>query len=111
MLVGRAMGRPITAGAASDGDAKTAEVQAGAEATAAGADGGVAEGGVAEGGVAEGVAEGQAEASPGAQDENEEEAEGGLGRIPFGPFLALGALEFLFFGRQITDAYLAWALP
>lgn len=111
VLVGRAMGRPITAGAASDGDAKTAEVQAGAEATAAGADGGVAEGGVAEGGVAEGVAEGQAEASPGAQDENEEEAEGGLGRIPFGPFLALGALEFLFFGRQITDAYLAWALP
>ncbi|MGF1467902.1 MAG: prepilin peptidase [Sandaracinaceae bacterium] len=27
--------------------------------------------------------------------------------VPFGPFLALGALEFLFFGPQLVDAYLA----
>jgi leader peptidase (prepilin peptidase) / N-methyltransferase len=26
--------------------------------------------------------------------------------IPFGPFLALGALEFLFFGEQLTELYL-----
>jgi prepilin signal peptidase PulO-like enzyme (type II secretory pathway) len=25
--------------------------------------------------------------------------------IPFGPFLALGALEFLFFGERLIDAY------
>lgn len=43
-------------------------------------------------------------------EENAAEDEG-LGRIPFGPFLALGALEFLFFGRQIEEAYLAWFLP
>jgi prepilin signal peptidase PulO-like enzyme (type II secretory pathway) len=26
--------------------------------------------------------------------------------VPFGPFIALGALEFLFFGEVLVDAYL-----
>lgn len=30
-------------------------------------------------------------------------------KVPFGPFLALGALEFLFFGEWIIDSYLALA--
>jgi leader peptidase (prepilin peptidase)/N-methyltransferase len=36
--------------------------------------------------------------------------ESGLGkaRLPFGPFLALGAIEFLLFGRPIVEGYLAW---
>lgn len=36
------------------------------------------------------------------------EAEEGLGkaRLPFGPFLVLGALEFLLFGRFVLDEYL-----
>ncbi|MFW6050918.1 MAG: prepilin peptidase [Myxococcota bacterium] len=47
-----------------------------------------------------------------AANEPPESAEGaddeGMGRlkIPFGPFLALGALEFLFFGERIIEAYL-----
>lgn len=37
-----------------------------------------------------------------------DQGEGGIGRlkIPFGPFLALGALEFLFFGDRLIEAYL-----
>jgi len=43
--------------------------------------------------------------------EEADEAPGdGLARIPFGPFLALGALEFLFFGEQITEAYVSYFL-
>ena len=30
-------------------------------------------------------------------------------KVPFGPFLALGALEFLFFGDWLIDSYLAFA--
>ena len=37
---------------------------------------------------------------------DEEEAASEAPKIPFGPFLALGALEFFFFGEQIVDAYL-----
>jgi leader peptidase (prepilin peptidase)/N-methyltransferase len=42
-----------------------------------------------------------------AESESESEAEASVGRlmIPFGPFLALGALEFLFFGERLIDAY------
>jgi leader peptidase (prepilin peptidase)/N-methyltransferase len=29
-------------------------------------------------------------------------------KVPYGPFLALGALEWLFFGDAIADAYLDW---
>lgn len=36
-----------------------------------------------------------------------EEPDEGRMMIPFGPFLALGALEFLFFGERIIDAYFA----
>ena len=41
------------------------------------------------------------------ESESEAEAEASVGRlmIPFGPFLALGALEFLFFGERLIDAY------
>jgi leader peptidase (prepilin peptidase)/N-methyltransferase len=28
-------------------------------------------------------------------------------KVPFGPFLALGALEFLFFGDRLVDWYFA----
>lgn len=45
-----------------------------------------------------------------AKDDRDETEEGGdLGRlkIPYGPFLALGALEFLFFGHLVTDWYLS----
>jgi len=28
-------------------------------------------------------------------------------KVPFGPFLALGALEFLFFGDLLIERYLA----
>jgi leader peptidase (prepilin peptidase)/N-methyltransferase len=30
-------------------------------------------------------------------------------KLPFGPFLALGALEYLFFGEGLIDAWLRWA--
>jgi len=38
------------------------------------------------------------------------EPEEGLGqaRIPFGPFLAVTILEFMLFGRDLVDAYVAW---
>lgn len=41
-------------------------------------------------------------------DETPEPAPSGVGqlKIPFGPFLALGALEFVFFGDRVIDAYL-----
>lgn len=42
---------------------------------------------------------------------SEEEARLALRTLPFGPFLALGALEFLFFGPQLVEAYLALFLP
>ena len=47
-----------------------------------------------------------AETKPPAEPEAEDES-GGRMMIPFGPFLALGALEFLFFGERIIDAYFA----
>ncbi len=39
-----------------------------------------------------------------------QEAGEGLGqvRMPFGPFLVLATLEFLFFGKQAVEAYLSW---
>lgn len=43
-------------------------------------------------------------------DEETPDTDDGLARIPFGPFLALGALEFLFFGEQITEAYVSYFL-
>ncbi|MFW5875379.1 MAG: prepilin peptidase [Myxococcota bacterium] len=57
---------------------------------------------------------------PGAQDqapvagaddtEPEEESVGRL-KVPFGPFLALAGLEFLFFGERVIEAYLALIAP
>jgi leader peptidase (prepilin peptidase)/N-methyltransferase len=47
---------------------------------------------------------GEAEAET-AEEEEEGEPESSAPRIPFGPFLALGALEFLFFGPQLVDWY------
>lgn len=46
-------------------------------------------------------------------DESDEPDDGdaGLGRIPFGPFLAVAALEFLFFGPQLERAYLEHFMP
>jgi prepilin signal peptidase PulO-like enzyme (type II secretory pathway) len=34
--------------------------------------------------------------------------ESGIGkaRVPFGPFLAIATLEYLFFGETLVDAYL-----
>lgn len=46
-------------------------------------------------------------AEPQEQEEEEPDPDDGLARIPFGPFLALGALEFLFFGEQITETYVS----
>ena len=45
-----------------------------------------------------------------AEDPLAEEAGEGLGqaRMPFGPFLVLATLEFLFFGKQAVEAYLSW---
>ena len=40
--------------------------------------------------------------------DEEEEPEPNVPKIPFGPFLALGALEFLFFGEKIINAYWNW---
>jgi len=37
----------------------------------------------------------------------EDEPEGKARKIPFGPFLALGAIEFLFFGNTIVDWYVS----
>lgn len=42
----------------------------------------------------------------GAEEEELEEFDGAPMKLPFGPFLALGALEFLFFGPQIIEWYL-----
>jgi leader peptidase (prepilin peptidase)/N-methyltransferase len=41
------------------------------------------------------------------EEEEEEASEKGLGqlKIPYGPFLALGALEFLFFGEYLVERY------
>jgi len=41
-------------------------------------------------------------------DEDDEERDDGPLKIPFGPFLALGALEFLFFGDLLIERYLAF---
>jgi leader peptidase (prepilin peptidase)/N-methyltransferase len=48
-----------------------------------------------------------------AEDPMASEPEGGLAkaRISFGPFLALGALEYLFFGPGLMAAYFGWLLP
>jgi leader peptidase (prepilin peptidase)/N-methyltransferase len=43
---------------------------------------------------------------PSAVDDDLEDASAAR-RIPFGPFLALGALEFLFFGDRIVAWYTA----
>ena len=40
-----------------------------------------------------------------ADHETDAPSEGARMMIPFGPFLALGALEFLFFGERLIDAY------
>jgi leader peptidase (prepilin peptidase)/N-methyltransferase len=41
----------------------------------------------------------------------EEAGEGaGAARIAFGPFLVLATLEYLLFGREAIDAYVAWAI-
>jgi leader peptidase (prepilin peptidase)/N-methyltransferase len=40
-----------------------------------------------------------------AEAEDEGAPERSAPMIPFGPFLALGALEFLFFGPQLVDWY------
>lgn len=39
--------------------------------------------------------------------EDEEKYVGGL-KLPFGPFLALGALEFIFFGELLIEQYIAY---
>ncbi len=39
-------------------------------------------------------------------DEDEEMPVGRL-KIPYGPFLALGAFEFLFFGDYLVDKYVS----
>lgn len=42
---------------------------------------------------------------PGSEDDEAAELDDGRLKIPFGPFLALGALEFLFFGDRIVAWY------
>ena len=32
-------------------------------------------------------------------------------RLPFGPFLILGVLEYLFVGERLTDLYAPWLKP
>lgn len=44
---------------------------------------------------------------PTQEEEGREEGIGKL-RVPFGPFLAVGALEFLFFGDRVVAAYMNW---
>ena len=48
-----------------------------------------------------------------AEDPVANEPEGGLGqaRVSFGPFLVLGALEYLLFGPALVAAYFGWLLP
>jgi leader peptidase (prepilin peptidase)/N-methyltransferase len=48
-----------------------------------------------------------------AQDPVADEPEGGLAqaRLSFGPFLVLGALEYLLFGSALVAAYFGWLLP
>ena len=52
--------------------------------------------------------ESEDESGDGSEDESEDESDDphAAQRIPFGPFLALGALEFLFFGETILAWYL-----
>lgn len=45
------------------------------------------------------------ETEPDSDDDGDEKDEDGASKVPFGPFLALGALEFLFFGERILAAY------
>jgi leader peptidase (prepilin peptidase)/N-methyltransferase len=50
--------------------------------------------------------EAEAEQDEGSEDRHTPEpAYWGHLRVPFGPFLALGALEFLFFGEPVSDAW------
>ncbi len=42
---------------------------------------------------------------PASDDQDDDELSDGRLRMPFGPFLALGALEFLFFGQRLVDGY------
>ena len=41
-------------------------------------------------------------------DDDEPESTGRM-KVPFGPFLAIGALEFFFFGERLIAAYLRWS--
>lgn len=43
--------------------------------------------------------------APTAEPGNDDDGDDGAAKVPFGPFLALGALEFLFFGPQILALY------
>jgi leader peptidase (prepilin peptidase)/N-methyltransferase len=40
--------------------------------------------------------------------EAQEPVSAGRMKVPFGPFLAIGAIEFFFFGERIVSAYLGW---
>ncbi|MBK8173039.1 MAG: prepilin peptidase [Sandaracinaceae bacterium] len=51
------------------------------------------------------VSEPESESEPEPESESEADADGGALKIPFGPFLALGALEFLFFGEKLLALY------
>jgi len=53
----------------------------------------------------EGAAERSAEADDDAEDDEPEPQYWGHFKLPFGPFLALGALEYLFFGEVAVDAW------
>ena len=41
------------------------------------------------------------------EDEKKETPTGQI-KVPFGPFLALAAIEFLFFGEELIGWYLSW---
>jgi hypothetical protein len=41
-------------------------------------------------------------------DGGNEPTSAGRLKVPFGPFLAIGAIEFFFFGERLVAAYLEW---
>ncbi|MCB9661286.1 MAG: prepilin peptidase [Polyangiales bacterium] len=61
--------------------------------------------GAENGGAAAGEAAGEALAEDPADTDGRDSDDRDRPMIPFGPFLALGALEFFFFGERVIDAY------
>lgn len=104
VIVGRLAGRPVTEPIAKNPDAAPTEPRATTKTTVADASEPT---GASEASASE-ASEPAPSAAGSADGGDEPDTKPG---IRFGPFLALAALEYLFFGQQLVDTYLGWTSP